>query len=238
MDADLQHDETLLPMMLDVLRSERADLVVGSRNVEGSSGHLSRRRQGISRLATFVASKLLGINFADPMSGFFMMRRQAFEQIAPRLSVQGFKILLDIAASARNSLRIVEIPYNFRSRKLGVSKLDSPGHARLCGVAAIEADRRPGFAPISSVRAGRINRTGRAFCDPVHCALYDQSRLLDIAGDRVPGRDVRKFHFEQPLHVSRSKATRVRIRARPASILRHLRDRRGCQCRNCYVGFF
>src|SRR3954449_5313347 len=125
-DADLQHDETQLPKMLALLQSGEADLVVGSRYVEGASADsFDKQRAGFSMLATSVAKKLLRVNVADPMSGFFAIRRERFEQLAPELSTQGFKILLDIVASARGSLRIREIPYTFGSRLHGESKLDS-----------------------------------------------------------------------------------------------------------------
>jgi dolichol-phosphate mannosyltransferase len=125
-DADLQHDETQLPKMLALLQSGEADLVVGSRYVEGGSADsFDRQRAGFSMLATSVAKKLLRVEIADPMSGFFMIRRDRFEQLAPQLSTQGFKILLDIVATARGSLRIKEIPYSFGSRLHGESKLDS-----------------------------------------------------------------------------------------------------------------
>jgi dolichol-phosphate mannosyltransferase len=125
-DADLQHDETQLPKMLALLQSGEADLVVGSRYVEGGSADsFDKQRAGFSMLATTVAKKLLRVAIADPMSGFFMIRRDRFEQLAPQLSTQGFKILLDIVATARGSLRIREIPYTFGSRLHGESKLDS-----------------------------------------------------------------------------------------------------------------
>jgi dolichol-phosphate mannosyltransferase len=125
-DADLQHDETQLPKMLALLQSGEADLVVGSRYVEGGSADsFDKQRAGFSMLATSVAKKLLRVEIADPMSGFFMIRRDRFEQLAPQLSIQGFKILLDIVATARGSLRIKEIPYSFGSRLHGESKLDS-----------------------------------------------------------------------------------------------------------------
>ncbi len=125
-DADLQHDETQLPKMLALLQGGEADLVVGSRYVEGGSADsFDRQRAGFSMLATSVAKKLLRVEIADPMSGFFMIRRDRFEQLAPQLSTQGFKILLDIVATARGSLRIKEIPYSFGSRLHGESKLDS-----------------------------------------------------------------------------------------------------------------
>ncbi|MET3908681.1 dolichol-phosphate mannosyltransferase [Bradyrhizobium sp. S3.3.6] len=125
-DADLQHDETQLPKMLLLLASDQADLVVGSRYIEGyKSEGFNKQRAGASALATEVARKMLRVEIADPMSGFFMVRRDRFEQLAPKLSVHGFKILLDLVASAQGSLRAVEIPYTFGARQHGESKLDS-----------------------------------------------------------------------------------------------------------------
>jgi dolichol-phosphate mannosyltransferase len=125
-DADLQHDETQLPKMLGLLQNGEADLVVGSRYIEGGSADsFNRQRAGASALATEVAKRLLRVKIADPMSGFFMIRRDRFEQLAPQLSTQGFKILLDIVATAHGSLRAKEIPYTFGSRLHGESKLDS-----------------------------------------------------------------------------------------------------------------
>jgi dolichol-phosphate mannosyltransferase len=125
-DADLQHDETQLAKMLALLQGGAADLVLGSRYIEGGSADsFNKQRAGASVLATEVAKRLLRVKIADPMSGFFMVRRDRFEQLAPQLSIQGFKILLDIVATARGDLRIVEIPYAFGSRLHGESKLDS-----------------------------------------------------------------------------------------------------------------
>ncbi|WP_425990934.1 glycosyltransferase [Afipia sp. DC4300-2b1] len=126
MDADLQHDETQLPKMLGLLQSGQAELVVGSRYVSGGdTGSFGSARLGGSVLATNIAKKLLHVEIADPMSGFFMIRRERFEQLAPSLSVQGFKILLDIVATAGGKLRVVEVPFSFGARQHGESKLDS-----------------------------------------------------------------------------------------------------------------
>jgi len=126
MDADLQHDETQLPKMLALLQSGEAELAVGSRYVSGGdTGSFGSTRLGGSVFATNIAKKLLHIEIADPMSGFFMLRRDRFEQLAPALSVQGFKILLDIVATAGGKLRAVEVPYSFGARLHGESKLDS-----------------------------------------------------------------------------------------------------------------
>jgi len=125
-DADLQHDETQLPKMLALLQGGAADLVVGSRYVAGGSADsFNKQRAGASALATEVAKRVLRVKIADPMSGFFMIRRDRFEQLAPQLSTQGFKILLDTVATARGDLRVVEIPFTFGSRLHGESKLDS-----------------------------------------------------------------------------------------------------------------
>ena len=125
-DADLQHDETQLPKMLGLLQGGEAELVVGSRYVEGGSADsFDKGRAGISALATGVAKRLLKVEIADPMSGFFMIRRDRFEQLAPKLSTQGFKILLDVVATAQGKLRTIEVPFTFGSRQHGESKLDS-----------------------------------------------------------------------------------------------------------------
>src|SRR5215468_913410 len=126
MDADLQHDETQLAKMLGLIESGAAELVVGSRYVEGGSADsFDRARAGASAFATEIAKRVLGVRIADPMSGFFMIRRDRFEELAPKLSTQGFKILLDIVASAHGALKTVEVPYSFGARLHGESKLDS-----------------------------------------------------------------------------------------------------------------
>src|ERR1700682_3437498 len=124
--ADLQNDETRLPKMLALLQGDAADLVIGSRYIAGGSADsFNKQRAGASALATEVAKRVLRVKIADPMSGFFMIRRDRFEQLAPQLSTQGFKILLDIVATARGELRVKEIPFTFGSRLHGESKLDS-----------------------------------------------------------------------------------------------------------------
>ena len=125
-DADLQHDETLLPRMLSSLRSGRSDLVVATRfGAGGSAQALSPTREKGSRLARRLAWTLGGVALSDPMSGFFAIRRDRFEPLAASLSPDGFKILLDIVMRARGSLRIAEEPYAFGPRVYGESKLDA-----------------------------------------------------------------------------------------------------------------
>ncbi len=126
MDGDLQHDVSLLPEMLRRIRAGD-DLVIASRFCHAGSAAdgLSRTRLGGSRLATRLARTLLLVDVSDPMSGYFAMRRPAFEALAPRLSTQGFKILMDILASTPQPLRTSEVPLRFRPRQHGVSKLDN-----------------------------------------------------------------------------------------------------------------
>jgi dolichol-phosphate mannosyltransferase len=127
MDADLQHDEQLLPHMLKTLKTEPAvDAVVGSRYVEqGSIGIWSRQRARLSSIATRIGRSILQVPIADPMSGFFMVRREAFQESVRRLSNIGFKILLDILASSPRPLQVKEIPFHFRKRHAGDSKFNS-----------------------------------------------------------------------------------------------------------------
>jgi dolichol-phosphate mannosyltransferase len=125
-DADLQHDAALLPEMLSALRAQDADLVIGSRYLGGNGpiNGLSPLRKLGSVMANALARHILRANVSDPVSGFFMVRREVVECVAPKLSRQGFKILFDIIASQPQPLAIVELPYAFRWRASGVSKLD------------------------------------------------------------------------------------------------------------------
>jgi dolichol-phosphate mannosyltransferase len=126
LDCDLQHDETLLPRMLERLLASHCDVVVASRYMQsGGVGDWNEGRQFVSRVATRLAGLLLHAELTDPMSGFFMMRRSAFDQAVRHLSNQGYKILLDILLSAPGGLRVEEVPYTFRSRTHGESKLDT-----------------------------------------------------------------------------------------------------------------
>jgi dolichol-phosphate mannosyltransferase len=125
MDADLQHDERLLVSMLNRLREDDVDLVVATRYLNGGEvSGLSAGRSHISRWSNVLAQRMLGVELTDPMSGFFMIRRTVFEDLAPKLSATGFKILLDIATSPHQPLRTAELPYEFRDRRYGESKLD------------------------------------------------------------------------------------------------------------------
>jgi len=126
-DGDGQHDEALLPAMLAALEAGRADVVVGSRRVAGgdAADGLSPLRRAVSGAGGALARALLPVRVADPMSGFFMLPRPLAEELAPRLNAGGFKILLDLLLSARTPPRVLELPYRFRARERGASKLDA-----------------------------------------------------------------------------------------------------------------
>jgi dolichol-phosphate mannosyltransferase len=125
MDGDLQHDETLLPQMLETLKHE-FDIVIGSRYVAGGGvGAWNARRQWMSRLATRIGQRLIRAELHDPMSGFFMVRASVIHTCVHRLSGVGFKILLDIFSAAPTPLRFQELPFTFRQRQTGASKLES-----------------------------------------------------------------------------------------------------------------
>jgi dolichol-phosphate mannosyltransferase len=125
-DGDMQHDETRLPVMLAAVQ-DGADIAIGSRHVAGgdSTGLSSPFRERLSAAGIGIAKKLTGADINDPMSGFFLLRRSLFESLAGRLNGQGFKILLDLVLASPAKLEIAEIPYKFRPRAAGESKLDA-----------------------------------------------------------------------------------------------------------------
>ena len=125
MDADLQHDERVLPEMLDAIRTCGLDLVVASRHVEGGSmGEFSAARIRLSEWGRKLSRYVCRADLSDPMSGFFMVHKPFLESVVYNLSAVGFKILLDIVASSPRPVRFAEVPYTFGRRQFGESKLD------------------------------------------------------------------------------------------------------------------
>ena len=159
MDGDLQHDEALLPQMLKVLRAGDADVVIGSRYVAGGDlGDWDRTRAGMSGLATRLGQVALRVPVADPMSGFFMLPRAVFLRALPGLSAIGFKILLDVLASLPERPRIVELPFRFRTRLAGESKLDA---GVLIDFALLLADKAIGrFVPVRFLLFAAVGALG------------------------------------------------------------------------------
>lgn len=125
MDADMQHDESILPRMLALMQTTDCDVVIASRHVEGGGlGDWDKSRARMSALATWCSQALIGGHVRDPMSGFFMTRRVVLDAVIYDLSQQGYKILLDLLTSSPRALRVAEVPYVFRDRQAGESKLD------------------------------------------------------------------------------------------------------------------
>ena len=125
MDCDLQHDVAVLPAMFRRLQEGDCDIVVASRFTgDGGVGDWSKNRLFLSNVAKKLAHLVLASKITDPMSGFFFMRRDAFDLAVRDLSNQGYKILLDILLSAKPSLRVEEVPYTFRARVRGESKVE------------------------------------------------------------------------------------------------------------------
>jgi dolichol-phosphate mannosyltransferase len=125
MDSDLQHDEKILPAMLQTLREGNFDLVIATRHVEGGSfGTMAPFRRRLSRFGQYLSSLICHSRLSDPMSGYFVVSREYLNEVARSLSGTGFKVLLDLVVSSPRPLRFAEVPYHFRKRIHGRSKLD------------------------------------------------------------------------------------------------------------------
>ena len=127
MDCDLQHDEAILSKMLAAFEEDPSlELAVGTRYAGegGGVGEWSKVRIFISRLATSLGSLARKTELSDPMSGFFAIRREVFEETVRQMTGKGFKILLDMVLSVGRPLKTQEFSYEFRTRQHGESKLD------------------------------------------------------------------------------------------------------------------
>ncbi len=123
-DADLQHDEKILPDLYRAIAGGK-ELAIGTRYAaNGSTGEWDAGRLKISRFATALAAPIMKTPLSDPMSGFFAVRRDVLLEAAPNLSSVGYKILLDLVASAPRRLSLAEVGYTFSARQHGESKLD------------------------------------------------------------------------------------------------------------------
>lgn len=127
MDGDLQHDERLLPRMLQTLRGDPTiDIVVASRHLAGASmGAFGTVRTLLSNAGKALSRLVCRTNVTDPMSGFFLLRREFLDHTARHTSRLGFKLLVDLLASSPVPAHIAEVPYTFRTRRHGDSKLDT-----------------------------------------------------------------------------------------------------------------
>lgn len=194
MDADLQHDEALLAPMLQTLKAEPLDLVVGSRYIDqGDAGGLEGARAGMSRFATDVARRVLKIDLADPMSGFFMVRREAFDAAARRLSGQGYKILVDLCASSPAPLRAKELPFVFRKRHAGESKLDT---LVVWDYGMLLADKLVGkYVPVRFLAFAAVGALGLIVHMAVLSALFVTGLVAFAAAQTVAVVSAMTFNF-------------------------------------------
>ena len=175
-DGDLQHDETILPQMYSALASRGVDLAIGTRVVDDTVARgLSPARQKLSTLGAWFFRRIAGTAISDPMSGFFMTRREIAARLAPRLSPDGFKILVDLVLSSDRPLKIVETPYVFRKRVAGESKLSPLVGLDFLGLVAHHASG--GVLPIRFVLFASIGAIGLI----VHLAVL--SGLIRAFGD-------------------------------------------------------
>jgi len=176
-DADLQHDAGLLPRMLERLRQGDVDIVVGSRYCSGGSmGDLDSSRVAMSQFATKLARLVVSAELTDPMSGFFMIRREAFMRAVRNLSGEGYKILLDLFASSPEPLRFAEVPYTFQERIAGESKLDS---AVMWEYLLLIVDKR--FGHILPARFIMFSMVGLSGVGVHLCTLWAVHKLMGVA---------------------------------------------------------
>ena len=176
-DADLQHDERILPDLYRALADGGHELAVGTRYCDGgSTGDWAEKRLKISRFATALAAPIMKTRLSDPMSGFFAVRRAVLLDAAPNLSNVGYKILLDLVASSPRPLKVAEVGYTFGTRQSGASKLDE-----MVALEYLELllDKMIGrFVPVKLVQFGAIGMVGVG----VHLALLYVSLNLFGAG--------------------------------------------------------
>jgi dolichol-phosphate mannosyltransferase len=165
-DADLQHDERILPDLYRAIADGDHELAIGTRYAgNGSTGEWAEDRLKISRFATALASPIMKTRMSDPMSGFFAVRRDILLEAAPRLSTVGYKILLDLVASHPRPLRLAEVGYTFGTRQHGESKLDEMVALEYLELLLDKAVGR--FVPVKLIQFGAIGLLGVA----VHLAL-------------------------------------------------------------------
>ncbi|MEO6112905.1 MAG: glycosyltransferase family 2 protein [Sphingomicrobium sp.] len=165
-DADLQHDERILPDLYRAIATDGCELAIGTRYQDGgSTGEWADQRLKISRFATALAAPIMKTRLSDPMSGLFAVRRDTLMEAAPNLSNVGYKILLDMVASSSRPLKVAEVGYTFGTRQSGASKLDE-----MVALEYIELllDKTIGrFVPVKLVQFGAIGVLGVG----VHLAL-------------------------------------------------------------------
>jgi dolichol-phosphate mannosyltransferase len=195
MDADHQHDPALLVQMLAAVKSGRYDLAYASRFAEGGTaeGLSSKGREKGSRLANALARRLTGTELSDAMSGFFLLRTEQLRKQADRLSGIGFKIMLDILATAEPPLRVKEFPLKFAQRASGESKHD---HGVVLDFHAGRNERLLGpYIPTRFALFGTVGALGVVVHMAVLTPLYKLAAVPFTAAQAIAAVVAMTFNF-------------------------------------------
>ncbi len=125
MDGDLQHQPKDIKKLLKVFQSKKAHIVIGSRELFTRKKHnLSFMRLSASRILIFIVNILLGNKTSDPMSGFFIFKKEIFIKNKYKLFNKGYKILMDLIYLDKKYQKIYDVKINFANRKKGESKMN------------------------------------------------------------------------------------------------------------------
>jgi dolichol-phosphate mannosyltransferase len=193
-DGDMQHDETVLPHMLALAQTGSFDIVIGSRNIEGGSmGDFPVNRVWLSNMGSRISNFVCKCRVSDPMSGYFLVTQEFFHSVARRLSGTGFKILVDILASAERPVRVAEVPYHFRARRKGVSKLEV--NVELEYLFLLVDKFAGGMLPTRFVVFVLVGSLGFVLHMAVLAALHFESRATFAAAQTVATFAAMTFNF-------------------------------------------
>ncbi len=178
MDGDLQHDETRLPALFHAVESGTG-IAIASRYVAGgdATGLADQGRKSLSAAGIKLANLFLPVPLTDPMSGFFALRRDLFDALVPRLSGQGFKILLDLLLSLPPGVTVRELPSHFAARIAGESKLDSLVLVQFAGLLLDKLLH--GLVPLRFIAFAAVGLVG--LC--VHLAILFGARAAGLGFD-------------------------------------------------------
>ena len=173
MDCDLQHDETKLLDMIELFSRENSvDIVIGSRFTETgeiSAKAFSKMRELGSKITTLIIKKVLNIASTDPLSGFFMVKKETFLRNSENLQTQGFKVLADFLATSGKNIEIKEIGYRFRNRIAGESKMSFLTALELIGLV------------LSQILKGRVSIRFILFCIVGLSGIFVQLLITGLA---------------------------------------------------------
>ncbi len=210
------------------------DIAVASRHVEGgdNAGLSSRWRHVLSDGGIWLAQAFLPVRLTDPMSGFFMLPRRLFEDLARGLNGQGFKILLDLVLSSAAPLRVLEVPARFRERAAGESKMDALVMIQFGGLLLDKVFG--GLLPLRFFSFALVGALGIV----VHLfvlGLLRQATVLGFEAEQTIATVVAmvfNFQLNNADHLSRSATEGSAAVARAAAVHGGLRLRCGRQCRH------